>query len=146
MEADPPKEDELAAPDADELDADWLKKTFSGKLRAEAVRMFEQRVAANLAGDYLFMSHKALAYYLPAALAYLKSPASDKDGDFLDWITSALSIRCRTDGSLPPEVQLRVREIALFLREHLTKFSCCGDPAHAPVHYADRLESMAGPG
>ena len=101
MGDDPPKDDELAAPETDEGDVDWL------------------------------------AYYLPAALAYLKSPASDKDGDFLDWITSALSIRCRSDGLLPPDVRQAVGDIALFLKDHLHKLSCCGDPAHASNDFAD---------
>jgi hypothetical protein len=65
----PPTDDELAAPGTYEEDADWLKKNFSGKSRAEAVRMFEQRAAANIAEDFLFMSHKGLRYYLPTALA-----------------------------------------------------------------------------
>jgi hypothetical protein len=64
----PPTDDELVAPDTYEGDAAVLKKNFSSKTHAEVIRMFEQRAAANYADDFLWMSHKGLAYYLPAAL------------------------------------------------------------------------------
>lgn len=139
----PPGEDEIAAPDADELDADWLKKNFLGKTRTEAIRMFEGRAAANFADDYLFMSHRGLAYYLPAALLYLKSEASKGDGDFLGCLTSALSIRREHDALLPADVLALIREIALYLKFNLSKFSGCGHPDHAPREYDDRLDVMA---
>jgi hypothetical protein len=141
----PPKDDELVAPDTYEGDASWLKKNFAGKTRAEAVRMFEQRTAANLPGDYLFMSHKGLSYYLPSALVYLESPASKGDGDFLDWITTSLSIRRKHDEFLPAETRQLIRDIASFVKGHQQKFCCCEDPAHAHNEYDDRLEAMSKP-
>ena len=137
----PPPDDELVAPDTYEGDADWLRKNFSGKTQAEAIRMFEQRSAANIAEDYLFMSHKGLAYYLPAALAYLKSETSAGDGDFVDWITTALGIRREYDALLPPDALLLIREIALYLKFNLQKFCGCGHPDHLPIEY-ERLEVM----
>jgi hypothetical protein len=144
----PPKDDELVAPDTYEGDASWLKKNFAGKTRAEAIRMFEQRAAANLAGDFLFMSHKGLAYYLPAALFYIQSPASKGDGDFEDWITTALSIRREHDEHIPMETRQLIRDIAYSLTGLPHKFCPCEnpeDPLHIPNEYADRLEAMAKP-
>jgi hypothetical protein len=141
----PPKDDELVAPDTYEGDAHWLKKNFSGKTRAQAIRMFELRAAANIADDYLWMSHIGLAYYLPAALSYLKSPTSERDDGFLDWITTALSVRCETDDHLPAEIRKVIGDIADYLKGHLQKFTCCKDPAHIDTEYLSRLESMAQP-
>jgi hypothetical protein len=141
-----PSDDELVAPDTYEGDAELLKRNFSGKSVIEAIRMFEQRTPANIAEDFLFMSHKALAYYLPAALAYLTGPSSEGDGEFLDWVTAALSIRRERDRLLPAEAKQLIREIARYVKEHLQKFSCCKDPAHELGEYMSRLESMSESG
>jgi len=122
----PPKDDELVAPDADERDGACLKKNFSNKTRADVVRMFEQRAAANIADDFLWMSHKGLSYYLPAALSYLESLASERDDGFVDWITCALSLRCRNDRLLPKKIRRDIRLIASYLKTHMVKFTCCG--------------------
>jgi hypothetical protein len=141
----PPKDDELVAPDTYEGDASWLKKNFAGKTRAEAIRMFEQRAAANIADDYLWMSHIGLAYYLPAALSYLKSPTSEGDDGFLDWITTALSVRCENDDQLPAEIRQVIRDIADHLKGQLHKFTSCKHPEHVPIEYLSRLEAMSKP-
>jgi hypothetical protein len=140
-----PSDDELAEPGTCEWDVDYIKGHFAGKTVVEAIRMFEERAEANIAEDFLFMSHMALAYYLPTALAYLTSASSERDGGFLDWITTSLSIRRDTDKSLPPEVRQQIRDVATYLKDHLQKFSCCNNPAHVP-EYTDRLDSMSDPG
>ena len=140
----PPTDDELVAPDAFSGDGDCLKQNFSGKTRAEAIHMFEQRSAANIADDYLWMSHIGLAYYLPAALSYLKSPTSEGDDGFLDWITTALSVRCETDDHLPTEIRQVIRDIADYLKGQLHKFTC-KHPEHVDNVTLDMLEIMSKP-
>jgi hypothetical protein len=138
----PPTDDELVDPFADALDGDLLKKYFSGKTRDEAIRMFEQRAEANTADFYLFMSPVGLAYYLPAALAYLKSPASEGDDGFFDWIITALSVRCETDEHLPTEIRQMIHDIADYLKAHLKKFGGCEHAEHVSTDLS-LLEVMA---
>lgn len=132
-----PKNNELVAPGVNELDANWLKKNFSGKQRAEAFRMFANRPVANIGDDFYYMSNLGLEYYLPVVLDYLKSPCSKGDLDFVSCTTNALADRQLHDQHHLSDVSKQlIFNIAEYIKSDLAKFDI------SPGQFTKQLEAM----
>lgn len=99
-------------------------KNFLGKTVAEAEALF-QAASMTHQEDLMWMGPRAFAYYLPAALAYLRSEASAGDDSFVDALHNIFVFRLDE-----PEFALAlgtVRDIQAYVIANIGKFAVDGD-------------------
>ena len=119
---DVPSKEQLV--DFDGLDERYVVKHFNGKSVDEAYRMFADKPSL-YCEDITYMSVAALDYYLPAALAYLRSPESIGDWDCASGVLTSLS--GVFDNDLTPSVCDTIRSIVDYVAANLTKFDADDD-------------------
>lgn len=89
----PSESDFIVHGDLDERDA---CAHFLGKTLEEAEALFRES-SVGAAQDSMWMGPVAFEYYLPAALAYLRSPESAEDSDILNALYGTLAFRIEND-------------------------------------------------
>lgn len=79
-------------PDPDCLDGEYAVKMFLGKTLDQAEALFDDN-GLSRQEDLMWMGPVGFVFYFPAALSYLKSPASAGDSDFVSSMTGLLEWR-----------------------------------------------------
>lgn len=116
----PPDRGQLAGSEPMTLDAKDVVEHFLGKTQEEARRMFPARSSA-YSEDFMWMAADGLRYYLPAALAYLKSEECKDDWEFCHGLLCSLSMQVdwrKTER----DIVLLIKDVATYADAHRGKF------------------------
>ncbi len=125
----------------DSLDEKEAEKNFYGKSREDVLAMFVSK-GGIYGEDFMWMGNKAFQYYLPVALAYLKTPVAraDEYGD-IDWLCNVLSFRIEHEGKGLNHSFKDIRQIAQYIVTHIDEFEDI-DVEHTKQSYQALLNSL----